>query len=474
MMKLFQHKKKRGKIRGRMNALVNSVVESVGFAVVIIDADNHQIVYANPMAMKLSQYSQLDLLGRICHRIVCPAEVGKCPITDLGHEVDNSERMLIRADGTTLPIIKTVVPLELKGKRYLIETFIDYSERKELAEKLLYISYHDTLTGLHNRRSFENQIAEVIAGDERSIGVIICDADGLKTVNDAVGHDAGDYMLKEIAHILTAATEDEDIIARVGGDEFAIIIKNCNEEKISHILQSIRTLLTEHNEHNKIEISLSIGYAYNQQGEDFTIHQLLKEADKNMYQEKLLQRHSAKSAIVSTLTNLLTERDLVTGGHADRMLDMAELMGKEMALKDSNLVSLKLLAQFHDIGKIAIPDAVLGKPAALTEEEWEVMRSHCQIGFRIANAANVFIEISELILMHHEWWDGSGYPLGVKGESIPLECRILAIIDAYDAMTSDRPYRKAMSKEAAINELRTGAGTQFDPNLVDVFIQMIE
>lgn len=473
-MKLFRQTKKRGKIRGRMNALVNSVVESVGFAVVIIDADNHHIVYANPMAMKLGQYSPQELLGRICHRIVCPAEVGKCPITDLGHEVDNSERMLIRADGTTLPIIKTVVPLELKGKRYLIETFIDYSERKELAEKLLYISYHDTLTGLQNRRSFEKQVAELEASGDQSAGVIICDADGLKTVNDAVGHDAGDYMLKEIGNILISATEDTEIIARVGGDEFAIIVRNCNADRIDHILKSIRGLLAKHNENNKIEISLSIGYAYNLPAEDFTLQQLLKVADKNMYREKLLQRHSAKSAIVSTLTNLLTERDLVTGGHADRMLDMAELMGKQMALRESNLVSLKLLAQFHDIGKIAIPDAVLGKPAALTDEEWEVMRSHCQIGFRIANAANVFIEISELILMHHEWWDGSGYPLGIKGESIPLECRILAIIDAYDAMTSDRPYRKAMSREAAISELRAGAGTQFDPNLVGVFIQMIE
>lgn len=452
---------------------VNKVVKSVGFGVMIIEADNHQIVYANPMAIAMSKFSEKEIIGRVCHDVICPNEAGKCPITDFGKKVDNAERVLVQKDGTLLPIIKTVVPVTVKGKNYLIESFIDYSERKRLAEQLTYMSFHDKLTDLFNRDAFEKYIEEYTASTDKTVGIIICDADGLKTINDTLGHDAGDYLLKKIAEFVTCAA-NEEIAARIGGDEFAVIIKDCNKGKIDSFLNKINTLVTEHNEQNSMEISLSIGYAYNKQGENASIKQLIRTADKNMYKEKLLHRHSAKSAIVSTLTNLLAECDGVTGGHADRLVDLANAMGQHLLLQSSNLANLKLLAQFHDIGKVAVPDAVLGKPAALTDEEREIMRKHCEIGFRIANAANVFSEINDLILMHHEWWNGEGYPLGIKGEEIPLECRIVAILDAYDAMTSDRPYRKAMTKEAAIKELRAGAGTQFDPNLVDMFINMIE
>jgi diguanylate cyclase (GGDEF)-like protein len=460
-------------MKSNMSPLVNSVIQSVGFGVIIIDAVTHQIVYANPKAIKLSQYTPQEILGHVCHKMVCPTEAGYCPITDLGEAVDNSERVLVRADGTALPIITTVVPMNFAGKCYLIESFVDNSERKHLAEKLKFISFHDTLTGLHNREAFEQYIAKLTVNADISAGVIMCDADGLKTVNDAVGHDAGDYMLKKIASIVSLAA-NEEMVARIGGDEFAVIIKDCSQANINSFQNSVETLLAEHNANNKIEISLSTGYAYNQPGEKADIHQLIRIADKNMYKEKLLHRHSAKSAIVSTLTNVLAERDQITGGHADRIVGMASVMGETLMLQASKIANLKLLAQFHDIGKIAVPDAVLGKPGALTDEEREVMRKHCQIGFRIANAASVFSEINELILLHHEWWNGEGYPLGIQGEAIPLECRIVSILDAYDAMTSDRPYRKAMPREAAIEELKAGAGTQFDPVLVDVFIQLVE
>ncbi|MCE5287123.1 MAG: diguanylate cyclase [Pelosinus sp.] len=478
-MRNFKHIKKsklqihKLNIKSNMSPLVNSVVQSVGFGVFIIDADTHQIVYANPMALKLSKYKQRDIFGHVCHKIVCPTEVGKCPITDFGKKVDNSERVLIRADGTALPIIKTVVPMRLAERCYLIESFVDYSERKDLADKLTFISFHDTLTGLLNREAFERYITKLADCQDTSIGIIMCDADGLKTVNDTIGHDAGDYMLKKIASLLSAAANKE-MVARIGGDEFVVIINNSNQVKIKTILDKMQTLLAEHNGSSNIEISLSMGYAYNLTGENADIHQLIKTADKNMYKEKLLHRHSAKSAIVSTLSNVLAERDQVTGGHADRIIGMAAVMGQKLLLQAGKIANLKLLAQFHDIGKIAVPDAVLGKPGALTDEEREVMRKHCQIGFRIANSANVFSEINELILLHHEWWNGEGYPLGLKGEAIPLECRIVSIVDAYDAMTSDRPYRKAMPRAAAIKELRDGAGSQFDPVLVDIFIKLIE
>lgn len=135
---------------------------------------------------------------------------------------------------------------------------------------------------------------------------------------------------------------------------------------------------------------------------------------------------------------------------------------------------LRLFAQFHDIGKVGIPDQILFKNGPLTLEEMVIMKRHCEIGYRIAQASPDLLPIAEWILKHHEWWNGKGYPLGLKGEEIPLECRILAIADAYDAMTNDRPYRKALTREEALSEIKKCSGTQFDPRLVDMFLKMMQ
>lgn len=166
----------------------------------------------------------------------------------------------------------------------------------------------------------------------------------------------------------------------------------------------------------------------------------------------------------------LEARDFITEGHADRLKHLAGTLGRAMGLSEAILANVRLLAQFHDIGKVGIPDRILFKPGPLTPEERREMQRHSEIGHRIALSSPVLAPIADLILKHHEWWDGNGYPLKLKGKDIPLECRILAIVDAYDAMTSDRPYRKAMPRDEALRELFRCAGTQFDPYLVQKFI----
>lgn len=342
----------------------------------------------------------------------------------------------------------------------------------EAKNQLKYISFHDALTGLYNRYYFEETIKR-LENNNSGVGLLVCDLDGLKMINDTLGHECGDQILIRVALILEKSFGKGDIVARMGGDEFAVITKDFREPQMraakGRILQEINTYNTS--THN-IPMSLSIGYGTIEDS-SISLKELFKEADNNMYREKLYQSQSARSAIVQTVMKLLEARDFNTEGHSQRLQDMVSALGKVVYLPEHKLIDLRLLAQFHDIGKVGIPDRILLKPGPLTLEETIEMKKHCDIGYRIALAAADLVPIAKYVLKHHEWWNGLGYPFGLAGEAIPLECRILAIADAFDAMTSDRPYRKAMTGMDAIAELKRYAGTQFDPVLVEKFCNIV-
>lgn len=191
-----------------------------------------------------------------------------------------------------------------------------------------------------------------------------------------------------------------------------------------------------------------------------------------MYQNKMLKESSNRNSLVKTLMKALEVKDFITEGHADRLEEFSLKMAKKLRLSQHQVDRMKLLAKFHDIGKVGIPDKILLKPEKLTSDEWIVMKTHSNIGKRIAEASPELRDISSLILFHHERFDGKGYPLGLKEMEIPIECRILSIVDTFDAMTNDRPYRKALPKQVAIQEIKDCGGTQFDPDLVEVFLDI--
>lgn len=201
---------------------------------------------------------------------------------------------------------------------------------------------------------------------------------------------------------------------------------------------------------------------------------LFKEADNNMYREKLQHSLIARSTIVQTLMKALETRDFITKGHVDRLRKLVIALALAIGLPDHRVIDLRLLAEFHDIGKVGIPEHILFKPSPLTPEEIIEMQKHCEIGHRIAMHTPDLVPIADLILKHHEWWNGEGYPLGIKGEGIPPECRILSICETYEIITSDRPYHKAMSHEEAVAELTRRSGTKFDPELAHKFIEVVE
>lgn len=349
----------------------------------------------------------------------------------------------------------------------------ELTERRQYEEKLRYISLHDSLTGLHNRNFFEKEMHRLDREQCISAGIIMCDIDGLKLINDSFGHHTGDAILLAAAGIIKKAVRKEDLVTRIGGDEFAILLPTCDKQLVEKVCQRIHAVMTDYNASNpRLALSMSIGFALgnNHKG----INDILKEADNNMYSEKLHRQQSTRSAMVQTLMNALKARDFITAGHANRLQKLVAELAGSMGLTSRQTSDLRLLARFHDIGKVGIPDSILFKPGPLTPDQITQMQRHSEIGSRIAQSSPDLAFIADWILKHHEWWDGRGYPLGIKGTDIPVECRMLAIADAFDSMTSDRPYRKAMKREEALDELKRGAGTQFDPQLVQNFLGLFD
>jgi diguanylate cyclase (GGDEF)-like protein len=343
-------------------------------------------------------------------------------------------------------------------------------ERKQAEEKLRFLSHHDALTGLYNRAYLNDAIK--LVEDFVPLSMVICDVDGLKLVNYTLGHAAGDEMLRGTSRVISGVLRASDVAARIGGDEFALLLPGADSVTAVKLCNNIRDRINSYNQQvSGVPLSLSLGFASRSEI-NITMHNLYKEADSHMYREKLHRSRSARSAIVKTVMKLLEARDFITEGHAERLKDLACALARQLGLSEIQVGDIGLLAQFHDIGKVGIPDHILFKPGPLTLDEKKEMERHCEIGYRIAQSASDLLPIADWILKHHEWWNGNGYPLRLQGEEIPIECRILAIVDAYDAMVSDRPYRKAMSHEAALAELIRNAGTQFDHVLVKQFISL--
>lgn len=347
----------------------------------------------------------------------------------------------------------------------------DITQRKMAEDNLIYMSEHDPLTNLYNRVYIRRQIIDFTTEPGRDYGIICFDINGLRLINDTMSYETGDKLVLIIAELLAAHTPDNAILAHTGGDEFTMFLPHAGNSLVDSTCQNIVAAIEKYNQdHPDLPVSLAIGSALALQTK--SIHDVLVEAVNNMFRDKLHQNSSGQNAIVSSLMQAMLERDFITSGHADRMEKLVANMGAICQLSTSQINDLRLLARFHDIGKVAIKDSILFKRTSLTPEEKNQMQRHSEIGYRIAQAAPNLRHIADWILKHHEWWNGEGYPLGLKGEEIPMQCRILAIADAYDAMTSERPYRQPLSHEAALEELRRCAGSQFDPWLTVDFIHM--
>ena len=354
----------------------------------------------------------------------------------------------------------------------IVGLVLDVTEKKETEERLRCLSYTDILTGAYNRTYFEEKAQEFLAEEYLPVGVIMGDVNGLKVINDTVGHLEGDKLLKIITQILKDACKEGDLVCRIGGDEFIILIPNMGKDEYKIIINKIFESCKNY-KHELINISIALG-ASTTNNLDKNIYETLKEAEDKVYRQKLLQENSINSSIMHSLKAGLQAKSLETEEHTERVLENAITIGEKLSLSMSEMDELLIVANLHDIGKIGVSEEILLKPSKLTDEEFEIIKTHTEKGYRIVKASNQLDGIARGVLTHHERWDGNGYPLKLKGEDIPLVARIVCVADSYDVMTHDRTYKKAMSIEEAIEELKICSGRQFDPKIVSTFIEYLE
>lgn len=437
---------------------------SIGDGVIATDRDG-KVVLLNKAAELLTGWLQEQASGK--------------PMKDVFHICNQITRqecessVLLSKDGIERVVAESAAPIRNKNGEIegAVLVFRDVTLEKRREDEVLYLSYHDGLTGLYNRRFFEEQLKNLDRDEYLPLSIIIGDVNGLKLVNDVFGHMEGDRLLCSAARIMKEACRTDDVIARWGGDEFIILLPLTPEEEAEKVCKSI-TLACMKEQETQMKTSLSVGVACKDCREK-DILQILKSAEDLMYKHKLTESKSLRSAVVNSIRKTMHEKSHETEEHAERLKEMCMETAIHLGLSELRLYEIELLAVLHDIGKIGIRDSILNKPAPLSESEWMEMKKHPEIGFRIAQSSPELAQIAEYILTHHEKWDGSGYPSGLKGEAIPLISRILAVADAYDAMTSDRPYRLAMPVEAALAELERHAGTQFDPAIVEIFVKRV-
>ncbi|MBN2851231.1 MAG: diguanylate cyclase [Clostridia bacterium] len=335
-------------------------------------------------------------------------------------------------------------------------------------DHMKYLQEYDSLTGLLSRKSIESEIQKY---SERGhiLTVVILDINGLRILNDAYGHDVGDKIIREVSDAVRCVSDGYLCSGRWGSDEIIVLLPFSVQKSIAKFIERVKEQIDST---RKNDYGITFGWATSRHNEPFD--RLTQNAEENLYSNKILEKSNVRRLMIDSIMNTLHQKNPREEKHSVRVSMISEALSKELGFSDYEVKRITLAALMHDVGKIVVDEKILNKPGKLSEEEWISIKRHPEIGFKILSTSTDTIDIANSVLVHHERWDGKGYPKGIKEKEIPIAARIIAVADAYDAMTAYRTYRERLSSEEAVQEIVRCSGTQFDPLVVDAFIKVSE
>ena len=460
---------------------MHSTLLAVGDGVITVGLDG-RIELINPVAEKLTGWTQEMALGKPVESVFkiineYTREEVKSPI-ELVFETEEiiqlaNHTLLISRDGTESAIEDTASPIMDKSGKITgcILVFRDFSKKMGTQKHIEYLSFHDHLTGLYNRRYFEEEMERIDKKRNLPLTIIYADVNGLKTINDAFGHDKGDLLIQLVADTLKVVCRADDIIARVGGDEFIILLPRTDTPATDSMVRRIKDKLDQI---TIMDIPVSVSFGWDTKtDETATSSEVLKNAEDLMYQKKIQNSSSKRNDVIEAILKTMQNKWPEEEAHSTGVAKYCEAIGRAYNLSDEKIEELRTLGKLHDIGKIAIDRSILNKTGQLSDSEWAQIKAHPETGFRLLGSSSQFNKLAQDVLAHHEKWDGTGYPKGLRGEEISWKARVIAVAETYEAMINERPYRPAYSEREAIAEIRQNAGTQFDPKIVKIFLEQV-
>jgi diguanylate cyclase (GGDEF)-like protein/PAS domain S-box-containing protein len=439
--------------------------------------------FCNISCLKQLGYDHHDeLIGKNMHQLIhhtqrdgSPFTLDKCKISkaiSLGQGFQSDDEIFWKADGTPIDVEYRAYP-QIKNGTVVggVVTFMDITDRKQRDAEIEFLNCHDPLTGLYNRRCYENKKTAVDTYENLPLSIIFADINGLKMTNDIFGHAAGDSLIKKAAEILEKSCRNEDVIARIGGDEFIILLPQTNAENADHIVSRIRSEFKSARL-DAIKCSAAIGYDTKNDIAQ-SLDEVMANAENSMYKDKTLNRKSTNKDLINTILDSIHLRSQREEQHADSVAKLCVDLGKALSMPESELEKLERAGLLHDIGKVSLDKSLLLSETAYSEDMAGV-HQHALVGYRLLSLFDDTIDIAEYVYNHHEHWDGNGYPRGIKGEQIPLISRIIAVTEVYDRILNKGTEDILIRKRNAVEIIRQGSGTHFDPRIVDAFVQMMQ
>lgn len=458
--------------------LFKTTLLSVGDGVISTDRKGN-VLLMNRLAEKLTGWSSEEAAGKPFD-IIFPVRIEdsevkrKNPVLKVLLTGERSEMkkpgILTSKYGREIPIEDSAAPVkDVHGETTgVVVVFRDCTEKMERQREIEFLSYHDQLTGVFNRRFFDEELKRLDVPRNLPLSLVMIDVNGLKLFNDVFGHKAGDMLLKRVAVVLQREMRGDDIIARIGGDEFVILLPRTDSESVWPMMERILDAMeSEYVEDLPVSVSWGCG---TKTCEDESAEKIFEIAEDNMYRNKISHKSSYHHRSIEMILETLYSKAPVEREHSPSVSVLSELIGAEMRLDKSEISELKIAGAIHDIGKIAVSNAILEKKEKLSSSDWIELKKHPEVGYNILSAVNEYSTLARIVLAHHEWYNGSGYPKGLKGDEIPLQSRIIAVAEAYDSMVSGMTFSTPKSRQQAVEELRKNAGTQFDPAVVSAFI----